>query len=286
MAQPYDHYISRVHMRQWATNNRVTVLRRGSNEPEPLDIGKKIAAEQGLNSPSIEAAYGKIESDFGKALPRLLDPSSTPARHHWQAVREYAVLMHDRYPALRGAATNELGLPGGNVTMVSNPAHWGGVSGGSDPLAHLATTMDRERLKETRQELLPSNAQRLPPMMQVFHGGPMLLGDAGIHAINLHPDDKTIRSYIAMPLSRNALVVFGDQLAEDKEVHEIQGILWRKVAMESTVVVDTPEAPVINGGVMEMWGYQSEPSGAGVPKAIHIWSRIEDIPESRSGENQ
>jgi hypothetical protein len=286
MWQPYDHFISRVHMRQWATNNRVTVLRRGRNKPKLLDIGKAIAAEQGLNSPSIEAAYGKIESDFGAALPRLLDSFSTPVGRDWQSVREYAVLTHDRYRALRGAADDAHGLPGGNAMMVPNPAHWGGVSAVSDPLAHLATTMDRERLKEARVQALPGNAQRLPPMMQVFRGGPMLLGDAGIHAINLHPDDKTIRSYIAMPLSCNALVVFGYQLVEDEDVPEVERVLRMKVAMESTVVVDTPEAPVINGFVMEMWGNQPEPSGAGVPKSVHLWSRIEDIPDSRSDQDK
>jgi hypothetical protein len=57
MRQSYDHYISRVHMREWATKNRVTVLRRGATKPKPLDVGKAIAAEQGLNSPSIETAY-------------------------------------------------------------------------------------------------------------------------------------------------------------------------------------------------------------------------------------
>jgi hypothetical protein len=286
MGQPYDHFISRAHMRQWATNNRVMVLRRGRNEPKPLDIGKAVAAEQGLNNPSIEMAYGMIESDFSEALLRLLDSLSTPKVGDWQALRNYAVLMFDRYPALRGSAADEHGQPGGNAMMVPNPAHWGGVGGVSDPLAHLATTMDRERLKAVRLQLLPLNARSLPPMMQVFRVGPMLLGDAGIHAITLHPDDKSHRTYVAMPLSPEALVVFGNQLPEDEEVREIASVLRMKVAMESTVVVDTPEAPVINEFVTEMWRHQRVPSGAGVPNAVRVWSRIEDMVGSPSHTNQ
>jgi Protein of unknown function (DUF4238) len=121
VGQPYDHFISRAHMRQWATNNRVTVLRRGRNNPKPLDIGKAVAAEQGLNNPSIEVAYGKIESAFSKALSRLLDSLSTPTVGDWQALRNYAVLMFDRYPALRGSAADEHVLPGGNAMMVNRP---------------------------------------------------------------------------------------------------------------------------------------------------------------------
>ncbi|MEB0288498.1 DUF4238 domain-containing protein [Cryobacterium sp. 10S3] len=286
MGQSYDHYVSRAHMRQWATDNRVTVLRRDAENPKPLDIGKAIAAEQGLNSPSIEAAYGRIENAFARALPRLLDSFSTPTNLDWQAVRKYAVLVHDRYPALRGSAVDENGLPGGNAMMVPNPAHWGGLSGVSDHLAHLATTMDREQLKAARLQLLPVFAQSLPPMAQVFHVGPMLLGDAGIHAITLHPDDKTNRSCIAMPLSSNALVVFGNQSFENEDAREIEHVLRMKVAMESTVVVDTPDAPVIRGLVMQMWRYQPRPSGMGAPKAIHVWSRPEDIPDSRCDEGQ
>lgn len=286
MGQPYDHFISQVHMRQWATNNRVTVMRRGGNKPKPLDIGKVVAAEQGLNNPSIEAAYGKIESAFSKALSRLLDPLSTPAVGDWQSLRNYAVLMHDRYPALRGSAADEHGQPGGNAMMVPNPAHWGGVGGVSDPLAHVATMMDREQLKAVRLQLLPLNARSLPPMTQVIHVGPMLLGDAGIHAITLHPDDKTRRTYVAMPLSSDALVVFGNQLPQDEEVREIAWLLRMKVAMESTVVVDTLEAPVINGFVMEMWNHQRDPSGAGLPNAVRVWSRIEDIAGSPSHTDQ
>jgi hypothetical protein len=194
--------------------------------------------------------------------------------------------MFDRYPALRGSAADEHGLPGGNAMMVPNPAHWGGVDGASDPLAHLATTMNREQLKAVRLQILPLNARSLPPMTQVFHVGPMLLGDAGIHAITLHPDDKTHRTYVAMPLSSDALVVFGNQLPQDEEVREIASALRMKVAMESTVVVDTPEAPVINGFVTEMWSYRPQPNGAGLPNAVRVWSRIEDIPDSRSDQDQ
>jgi hypothetical protein len=286
MGQSYDHYISRVHMRQWATNNRVTVMRRGDGEPKPLDIGKKIAAEQGLNSPPLEAEYGRIESALARALPRLLDPSSTPTDLDWQAVRNYAVLIHDRYPALRGLAADENGLPGGNAMMVPNPAHWGAMCGATDHLAHLATTMDREQLKAARLQLLPMFAQLLPPITQVFHVGPMLLGDAGIHAIIVRPDAKTSQSCIAMPLSSNALVIFGNQLLEAQEAREIEQFLRIKVAVESTVVIDTPEAPVINGLVREMWRYQPQPSGMGAPKAIRVWSQPEDILESRRDEAQ
>ena len=69
-------------------------------------------------------------------------------------------------------------------------------------------------------------------------------------------------------------------------MREIEYLLRMKVAMESTIVVDTPEAPVINGFVMEMWSHQPEPSGAGLPNAVGVWSRIEDIPDSRSEEDQ
>ncbi|RFA06889.1 hypothetical protein B7R21_17895 [Subtercola boreus] len=87
MGQPYDHYISRAHMRQWATTNgqRVTVLRRGMKIPKPLDVGNAIAAEQGLNDAATEKAYGKVENAFRAALPRLLDSSSTLADTDWQA---------------------------------------------------------------------------------------------------------------------------------------------------------------------------------------------------------
>ena len=286
MGQPYDHFISRAHMRQWATNNRVTVLRRGRDKPKPLDIGKAIAAEKGLNNPSIELAYGMIESAFSRALSRLFSSLSTPTDGDWQALRNYAVLMHDRYPALRGVAADEHGLPGGNAMMVPNPAHWGGVGGPSDPRAHLATTMDREQLKALRAQLLPLNARSLPPMTQIFRIGPMLLGDAGIHAITLHPDDKARQTYVAMPLSSDALVVFGDRLPQDEDVREIARVLTMKVAMGSTVVVDTPEAPVINGFVLEMWSHQREPSGAGLPNAVRVWSRIEGIAGSPSHTDQ
>ncbi|MGN5734690.1 DUF4238 domain-containing protein [Arthrobacter psychrochitiniphilus] len=280
MGQPYDHFISRAHMRQWAKGNRVTVLRRQAEKPKPLDIGKAIAAEQGLNSPSNEAEYGKIENAFARALPRLLKPFSTPTDLDWQAVRKYAVLSHDRYPALRGSAANENGLPGGNAMMVPNPAHWGGAINALSHLDHLATSMDREQLKAMRLQSLPIFAQSLPPMTQVFHGGPMLLGDANIHAITLHANANRSWSCIAMPLSSNSIVLFGDRLFEKEEVREIEQFLRMKVAMDSTVVIDTPEAPVINGLVMDMWRNQHQASGMGAPQAIHVWRRSGDIPDS------
>jgi hypothetical protein len=247
-----------------------------------LDIGKAVAAEQGLNDPSIEAACGKVEDAFNRALRRLIDPSSEPTDRDWEAAREYAILMHDRYPGLRGLAADAQGLPGGNAMMVPNPAHWGWSSRASDPLAHLATTMNREQLKAARLQLLPLNARLLPSTTQVLHIGPMLLGDAGIHAITLHPGPKTARTCVAMPLSPGAMVVFGDQIVGDEEAFEIAQTLNMKVAMESTVDVDTLEAPIITGFVAEMWSHQPEPSGAGLPKAIHLWSRIEDIANSHS----
>jgi len=283
MRLSWDHYICAAHMRRWATDNRVTVLRRGEPRPKALDIGSLVAAEQGLNAPPNEAAYGKVEDAFSRALPRLLDSLSTPTDRDWRAVREYAVLMHDRYPALRGSAADQHGLPGGNVMMVPNPANWGGTSGLSDPLAHSATTMSREQLKAARLELLPVFARSLPRITQVFHVGPMLLGDAGIHAITLHPDDKTARTFVAMPLSPGAMVVFGNELVEDQEALDLARFLTMKVAMESTVVVDTLQAPVIKGRhVAGMWNHQLDPSGAGLPKAVRVWSRIEDIPDLRS----
>lgn len=284
MGLPFDHYISRAHMRQWATANRVSTLRRGGNKYRVIDIGKAVAAERGLNDPALEASYGKVESAFSRALPRLLDFSKAPTSANLLAVREYAVLMHDRYPALRGSATDEHGVHGGNYMMVPNPANWGHES--SSPLAYLATVMDRERLKETRRQLLPSFARLLPPVTQVVRAGPMLLGDAGIHAITLQSDAETKRAYLAMPLSSDSFIVFGNQPAEDDEVLQIGRLLPLKVAMESTVVIDTQEAPVINGLVMDMWEHQPEPSGAGLPKAVRVFNRIEDILDHRSSEGQ
>ncbi|MFS0865984.1 DUF4238 domain-containing protein [Microbacterium sp. 179-B 1A2 NHS] len=282
MAIPHDHYISRVHMRQWAIDNRVTVLRRGGSKPKVLDVGKAIAAEQGLNNPLLEAAYGKVENSFARALPQLIGAAGPPTDDDWRAVREYAVLMHDRYPALRGSAMAKNGLPGGNAMMVPNPAHWGDSDGALDALSNLATVMDREQLKEARLQFLPISARLLPPQMQVLHVGPLLLGDAGVHAISLHPDAETLRSYVAMPVSCDALIVFGRQLPDDEEAIQIGQILRMKVAMESTVVVDTPEAPIIEGFVAEMWSGQPAPSGTGLPSSIDVWTRFEHIPDSRA----
>ena len=286
MSLSYDHYIYAAHMRRWATGNQVAVLRRGEEAAKTFEVGRRVGAERGLNHALLEAAYGKVEDAFNRALPRLLDSLKTPTDRDWQAVREYAVLMHDRFPGLRGSAADEHGLPGGNAMMVPNPVHWGVAGGMSDSLANLATTMDREQLKAARLQLLPLNAHFLPPMTQVIHVGPMLLGDASVHPITLHPGDKTARTYLAMPLSPGAMVVFGNQLVGDEEALNLARLLNMKVAMESTVVVDTPEAPVIKSFVAEMWRYQLEPSGTGLPKAVHVWSRIEDIPDSRSRGNE
>jgi len=281
MGTSYDHYIYAAHMRKWATENRVTVLRRGERKPRLLDIGKAVAAERGLNAPSTEAAYGKVEDLFNRALPRLIDPMSKPTDRDWKALREYAVLVHDRYPVLRGLAADEHGLSGGNAMMVPNPAHWGSASPATNPVASLATSMDREQLKAARLQLLPLSAQYLPPMTQILHVGPMLLGDAGIHAITFHPEPATARAYVAMPLTPGAMVAFGDQIISDEEGLNLARILNLKLAMESTVVVDTLEAPVITGMVAEMWKHQVEPSGAGLPNSLHLWSRIEDVPKPR-----
>jgi hypothetical protein len=282
MGLPFDHYISRAHMRQWAINNRVAVLRRGRTQSKVIEVGKAVAAEQGLNDPTLESAYGKVERAFRRSLPWLLDFSNAPTDRDLRAVREYAVLMHDRYPALRGSAADERGVRGGNGMMVPNPANWGRVHEASDPLAPIATVMDRERLKEARWQLLPVFAQLLPPVTQVFRAGPMLLGDAGIHAIALHPDEKKERAQVAMPLSSDAFIVFGNQPVEDDEARRIRDFLVMKVAMDSTVVIDTPEAPMIDGFVKAMWRHQAEASGAGLPKAIRVFDRIENIPGGRS----
>lgn len=273
-----DHYISRFHMRRWVTyDNRVTVLTRDRSVPRQLDVGELVASEPGLNAPPIEAAYGKVESAANRALRRLLDRSMTPTDRDWDAVRKYAVLMHDRYPALRGSAANEKGLHGGNAMMVPNPAHWGRPDDTPNPLDRLATVMDREVLKAARLQFLPLTARLLPPMMQIFHAGPMLLGDAGIHAIALNPDKNRQRTFVAMPLSPGAMIVFGHQLPEDDEVSDLHRMLNVKIAMESTVVIDTLDAPVINGFVVEMWKHQAGPSGAGVPQAIRVFNNLEDI---------
>lgn len=61
----------------------------------------------------------KVEDAFSRAMPRLIDPSSKPTDPDWVAVREYAVLMHDRYPALSGLAADAQELSGGNAMMES-----------------------------------------------------------------------------------------------------------------------------------------------------------------------
>ncbi|WP_432733115.1 DUF4238 domain-containing protein [Microbacterium sp. MM2322] len=278
MAQSRDHYISRFHMRRWATDNQVTVLARAWTASKRTEIGKSVAAELGLNDSAIEAEYGKVETAASRALKHLLDRSATPTNRDWNAVREYAVLVHDRFPAFRGSASNEKGLPGGNAMMVPNPAHWGRSDDTPNPLDRLATVMDREALKAFRLQLLPLAARQLPPKMQILPTGPMLLGDAGIHAISLIPEKIHERTFVAMPLSSDAMIVFGHQLPEDDEASALHRMLNMKIAMESTVVIDTLEAPVINGLVAEMWKYQAKPIGAGVPQATRVLGNIEDIP--------
>jgi len=283
MRLPFDHYISRSHMRQWATSNRISTLSRSSSKFKVIEVGNGVAGERGLNHPALEARYAKLESALGRALPRLLDFSRPPSDTSLRAIREYAVLVHDRYPALRGSAAGARGIRGGNAVMVPNPAHWGSQDEASDPLALFATEMDREQLKAARWELLPSLAQLLPPIVQVFRVGPMLLGDAGVHAITLHPDARTERTYVAMPLSADALVVFGKQPAAGDEARQIGHLLPLKIAMESTVVIDTPKATLINDFVADMWRHQPDPIGAGRPRAIRVFSRLRDISTYRSG---
>lgn len=267
-----DHYISRFHMRRWSTGNRVTVLTRERAAPRQLDIGELVASELGLNARSTEAAYGKVETAASRALRRLLDRSATPTDRDWTAVREYAVLVRDRFPAFRGIAANEKGLPGGNAMMVPNPAHWGRRDDSPHALDQLATVMDREGLKAARLQHLPIAARLLPPMMQIFHGGPMLLGDAGVHAISLNPDKTRQRTFVVMPLAPDAMIVFGQQLPDNDEAGELHGLLNMKIATESL------DAPIINGIVAEMWEYQAGPSGVGVPQAINVFNHVEDIP--------
>jgi hypothetical protein len=133
-----------------------------------------------------------------------------------------------------------------------------------------------------RQQLLRTSARGLPRTSQVFHVGPMLLGDAGVHAITLQPDDKTARTYVATMLSPGAMVVFGNNRVENEEALDPARFLTTKVATESTVVVDTLQAPIINGYVADLWSHQREPSGAGRPNAVRVWSRIGDIPDPDS----
>ena len=80
-----------------------------------------------------------------------------------------------------------------------------------------------------------------------------------------------------MPLSPEAMVLFGNQAVGQGEAIDIAGALNMKSAMESTVVIDTVVAPLIRGPVAEMWRHQLEPAGAGLPQAVNLWKRIEDI---------
>nr|WP_307381640.1 hypothetical protein [Microbacterium sp. W4I20] len=247
--------------------------------PKALDIGKAVAADRGLNAPAIEAAYGRVEDAFSRALPRLLDFTRVPTSVDLSAVREYAVLLHDRYPALRGSPTQKYGTHGGNVMMVPSPANWGRTDKASRELAHLATITDREQLKGIRLQALPALAQLLPPVTLVARIGPLLLGDTSIHAITLHRTGKPKRSYTVMPLSSNALIVFGDQAPSNEEVHQLARVVTMKIATESTIVIDTEEAPVVNSFVRQMWEHQLQPAGEGVPQSVDVYDRLQDIPD-------
>jgi len=276
--QPHDHFISRAHIRQWATDNRVTVLRRGQREPKLLDVGKAVAAEQGLNDPVIEAAYGRVESAFSRALSRSIRSPGQLTGHDRKAFREYCVLMHDRYPALRGSSIDHRALPGGGTMMVPDPANWGVGGDLAHSLAQLAPAMPREEPKLARLQLLPTFAHFLPDGMWIFRGGPMLLGDAGLHSMTLHPQTRGGQTYVAMPLAPDAMLVLGKRLPPVEDVETIGRTLTMRVAMSSTVVVDTPAAPVITAFVQEMWGAQLGPAGTGTPAAMRIWDQPEDIP--------
>lgn len=50
-----------------------------------------------------------------------------------------------------------------------------------------------------------------------------------------------------------------------------------KVVLESTVLVDTVSAPVINSFVADIWKNEIEPAGTGRARAIHVSDRFEDI---------
>ncbi|KEP72862.1 hypothetical protein HR12_39570 [Microbacterium sp. SUBG005] len=74
------------------------------------------------------------------------------------------------------------------------------------------------------------------------------------------------------------MIVFGHQLPEGDEASELHRVLNMKIAMESTLVIDTVEAPVINGFVADMWKYQVKPIGAGVPQVVRVFDNLEVIP--------
>lgn len=278
--QRYDHFISRVHIRQWATDNRVTLLQRGQADPKVVDVGKLTAAERGLNDPLVEAGYGRIESAFSRALFRSTTSPRSLTAVDRRAFREYCVLVHDRYPALRGSSTDNRALPGGNAMMVPHPANWGAGSDWSQGLADSARAMPREEPKLARLRLLPMFADLLPEGMWIFYGGPMLLGDAGVHAITLHPETRGGQTYVAMPLTPGSMLIFGEQVPSSTDAETIGHALTMKVAMFSTVVADTLEAPIVSAFVRDMWDAQPGPAGAGVPVAVRIWDRPEDIPRS------
>lgn len=282
MGMSADHYVYAAHMKQWATGNKVTVIRRDGWGPRVTDIGKKVAAQVGLNDSEIEAAYGKVEDAFLRALRVLQSPTATPANSDWEALRAYAVLMHDRYPALRGSAETRSGLPGGNIMMPPNPEHWGSHNRQQARLGQLATSMDRELLKTFRLTMLPTSAKLLPPVTEIHHATPLIIGDAGIHSISLHGAGGSGRSFLAMPLTPNSFATFSSAPAAGGDSGEIARILNWKIAAESTVVIDTLEAPLIKGFVAPMWSHAPGPVGFGQPQAVHVYDRVEDIPRDGS----
>lgn len=64
-----------------------------------------------------------------------------------------------------------------------------------------------------------------------------------------------------MPLASDAMVIFGQQPAEETEAAQIAHAVTMKTALHSTVVIDTVGAPLINGFVRDMWRHQPEPAG-------------------------
>ncbi|GMM96532.1 hypothetical protein [Microbacterium sp. MTN4-26] len=139
--------------------------------------------------------------------------------------------------------------------------------------------MDREELKKARLQLLPILARTLPRVMQFFKVGPLLLGDAAIQAFTLGAGKLSAKSFLALPLSPDQLVAFSDREISSEYATQIARSLVIEVATESTVVIDGPDAPVINGQVLEMWHSQPQRSGEGLPHVVRIFDSPKDMPE-------
>ncbi|WP_156316702.1 hypothetical protein [Leucobacter japonicus] len=154
--------------------------------------------------------------------------------------------------------------------MVPNPANWGAGYSVDDPAAQLATAMPREALKQARLDLLPTYASFLPRFQQVFHGPAMLLGDAGVHAIELSSGDASTHTIVAMPLSSTSFIAFASQPLSLSESEQVGRALRFKVAMESTVVIDHVEAPLLNTLVSTLWEVRRAPIGIGIPYTMRI----------------